>query len=173
MMHNRILRAVHWLCLCASLRIVQAFSDQSTTLSTSDLHNARSTSLNPFSKNSLDPDDNRPLFVSKLIQNVFITIIIENSFMYSFISILHDPILIQCVLISIIIDHLLVSSLNSFRLPLHYNDATENELIIFIVFGLDHFISYICFIYTCVYLIVYWYFIVRWCSTTYWCLILI
>ena len=39
------------------------------------------------------------------------------------------------------------------------------------VFGLDHFIPYLCFIDTYVYLIAYWCFIVCWCFTTYWCFI--
>ena len=57
------------------------------------------------------------------------------------------------------------------RLPLQNSDATYNELVIFIVFGLDHFIPYFCFIDTYVYLIMYWCFIVCWCFTTYWCFI--
>ena len=47
-----------------------------------------------------------------LIQCVLIIIIIDYSFIYSFISIRRDPTLINCVLISIIIDYLLVSSWN-------------------------------------------------------------
>ena len=66
--------------------------------------------VNNGSCDGLVPDGNSPLFYSALIRCVLIIIIIEYSFIYSFISILRDPTLIQCVFISIIIDYLLVSS---------------------------------------------------------------
>ena len=46
---SEALKVVPWLRPCTRLRLVQVF-DQGTTLRASDLHNARSTILNPFGK---------------------------------------------------------------------------------------------------------------------------